>query len=256
MIGGNQRNVRVVVTAWLLTATTIGLLAVTAGTARRPVGELPAYREYVRHWSALHGGYDPSGSPVVRSWLTVAYTGARPLAGWGVRPDVLTAWGLLASAAVVAIAAAGGRWVLLAGGIVVLSGFLDSLDGTVAVLTERVTRFGFVLDSVVDRLSDVAYLLALAVLGATASLCVAAGVALGLLEYTRARAGNAGMGEIGVVTLGERGVRIAVVAGTLFSAGFWVDQADHLAGIGAAAVLVVSGVGWGQLLLVVRRVLR
>ena len=169
---------------------------------------------------------------------------------------MLTAWGLLASAAVVAIAAAGGRWVLLAGGIVVLSGFLDSLDGTVAVLTERVTRFGFVLDSVVDRLSDVAYLLALAVLGATASLCVAAGVALGLLEYTRARAGNAGMGEIGVVTLGERGVRIAVVAGTLVSAGLWVDQADRLAGIGAAAVLVVSGVGWGQLLLVVRRVLR
>ena len=112
---------------------------------------------------------------------------------------MLTAWGLLASAAVVAIVAAGGRWVLLAGGIVVLSGFLDSLDGTVAVLTERVTRFGFVLDSVVDRLSDVAYLLALAVLGATASLCVAAGVALGLLEYTRARAGNASMGEIGVV---------------------------------------------------------
>jgi hypothetical protein len=71
-----------------------------------------------------------------------------------VSPDVLTAWGVLVSAAVAAVAAAGGRWPLAAVGIVVLAGLLDNLDGAVAILSGRTTRWGYVLDSLADRLSD------------------------------------------------------------------------------------------------------
>ena len=112
-------------------------------------------------------------------WLTLAYTLARPLAARGVSPDALTAWGVLVSAAVAAVAAAGGRWPLVAVGIVVVAGLLDNLDGAVAILSGRTTRWGYVLDSLADRLSDAAYLLALWFLGAPGPVCVAGGFADG-----------------------------------------------------------------------------
>lgn len=232
------------------------LTAVSVGTARRPAGAIPSGGEFLQRWSEVHGGYDPSSSVFVRGWLRIAYTGARPLARRGVQPDALTGWGLLVSAAVVPLAKPGSRWPLLGGGTVVLAGLVDSLDGTVAVLTDRITRFGYVLDSVVDRCSDAAYLLALRRLGAAPSLCVAAGGVLGLLEYTRARAGNAGMGEIGVATVGERGIRIPVIAGTLGTAGLYPGHAGAVANMGVASTLALSTIGLGQLLVAVRRALR
>lgn len=232
------------------------LLGLTAVTARPPSTLVPDRDGYFERWSVLHGGYDARSARVVGAWLTLAYRVARPLARAGVQPDVLTVWGLLLSVAVVPLADAGSRWPLLATVVVVGSGLLDNLDGTVAVLTDRATRFGFVLDSLVDRLADAVYLIALWRLGAPAGVCVAAGAALGLLEYTRARAGNAGMRDIGVVTVGERATRIVVTAITLFCAGLYVGHAGLVAALGAAATLGLSAVGLGQLLVVVRRTLR
>jgi phosphatidylglycerophosphate synthase len=243
-------------TGTLLAGFTLLLAAVTVGTARRPAVPPPTHAGFLQRWSALHGGYDPQSSTFVAGWLRIAHTVARPLARRGVQPDVLTIWGLLVSTAVVPLAAPGTRWPLLGSAAVVLAGLVDSLDGTVASLTDRMTRFGFVLDSVVDRVSDAAYLLALWRLAAAPGLCVAAGTALGLLEYTRARAGNAGMGEIGVVTVGERGSRIAVIAATLGTVGLFPAQATPLVTLGAATTLGLSVFGLGQLLLVARRTLR
>jgi len=92
----------------------------------------------------------------------------------------------------------------------------DGIDGCVAALNNRATRFGFVLDSVVDRLSDGLFLSALAVGGGEPAWAVAAGGTLMMLEYTRARAGGAGFREVGVVTVGERPTRtVAAIAGLL-----------------------------------------
>ena len=55
--------------------------------------------EYLAAWSRWHGGTD-TDSPLVRGWLTLAYTLARPLAG--LPPLVATALGLLVAAAAVA----------------------------------------------------------------------------------------------------------------------------------------------------------
>ena len=55
----------------------------------------------------------------------------------------------------------------LAAGIVVLvAGLFDMLDGALARLTGRVSRFGAILDSTLDRLSEAALLLALLVVSA------------------------------------------------------------------------------------------
>ena len=77
--------------ATLLAGSTMLLTALTVATARRPPAPIPSQAEYLRRWSAVHGGYDPASSIFVSGWLRVAFVVARPLAGRGVQPDVVTA---------------------------------------------------------------------------------------------------------------------------------------------------------------------
>ena len=240
-------------TALLLAAATAVLLVLTVATGRRPSEPVPGLAEYLRRWAPLHGGYQPRPGSLAGRWLSLAYAAARPLAARGVAPDLLTAWGVLVSAAVAAIASAGGRWPLAAVAVVVVAGLLDNLDGAVAILTGRTSRWGFVLDSVADRLSDAAYLVALWVLGAPGPLCVIGGGLMGLQEYARARAGNAGMGEVGVITVWERPTRVILTAGLLLGAGLLPGSADLVVTGGAVAWVVLGLVGLSQLLVVIRR---
>ena len=215
--------------------------------------EVLSRASYLDRWQTLHGGYDPRSSRLVGPWLTVVYSLARPFARIGVPPDAVTLLGLAVSGAVVWLCALGDRWVLLAAFVVGASGVLDSLDGAVAVLTGRATRWGALLDSVVDRVSDVLYLLALWVVGAPAWVCLAAGVVVLTQEYARARATAVGMDDVGVVTVGERPTRVIVVAMFLLGAGLYVESAPTWATLGASASLVVGLVAFVQLLVVVRR---
>ena len=225
--------------------------------------EVPTREEYLDTWQMLHGGYDPRSSPVVGPWLTLVYSCARPLARIGVPPDVVTLLGLVVSGVVVALCALGGRWVLLAAFVVGASGLLDSLDGAVAVLTGRASRWGAVLDSVVDRVSDLLYLVALWLVGAPAWVCVVTGAVVVVQEYARARATAVGMDDVGVVTIGERPTRVIVVAMFLLGAGIYTGAGDVLSGgpgsaawwatLGAGVSLAVAVVALVQLVIVVRR---
>jgi phosphatidylglycerophosphate synthase len=210
---------------------------------------------YLARWSQLHGGYDPNGSRLVSGYLRLMYVLARPFAGARVSPDALTLAGLLISGLVVLVAVQEGRWLVLAAVVAAVSGAADNLDGAVAVLTDRATRFGYVLDSLVDRVSDALYLVALWVVGAPGWLCVVGGSLMVLQEYLRARAGNAGMGEIGVVTVWERPTRVVVTAMFLLAGGLFPDWAAEAATAGAAAWVGLGVVGFTQLLVVVRRIL-
>jgi CDP-diacylglycerol--glycerol-3-phosphate 3-phosphatidyltransferase len=74
-----------------------------------------------------------------------------------------------------------------------------------------------------------------------------------LQEYARARAGNAGMGEVGVVTVWERPTRVVLTAFALLACGLFPGQAHRLATLGAVAWIVLGAVGLTQLLLVIHR---
>jgi phosphatidylglycerophosphate synthase len=215
---------------------------------------LPSRDSYLQQWAELHGGYDPRGNTLVRWWLSLTYDVARLPARAGVSPDVLTVVGVLVSIGAAAVASPGDRWLLVAALAVVVSGLLDNVDGAVAVLTGRSTRWGFVLDSAADRVSDLAYVAALWLAGAPAGICVAGGALMFLQEYVRARAGAAGMSEVGVVSVWERPTRVIVTAAFLLCAGLFLD--DLWATLGAALWVVLGVVGLGQLLVVVRRRLR
>lgn len=210
--------------------------------------------EYLRRWSALHGQAATTG--LVRLWLSVTHAVARPVVRAGIGPDTLTVIGLLVACSGVAFAAAGGQWPLLAAAVVVASGLLDNLDGAVAVMTGRASRWGFVLDSLCDRLADSAYVVALWVLGAPGALCVAGGGLAALHEYTRARAAAGGMGDVGIITVSERPTRVIVTTMFLLGAGLYPSAAASWAGAGAAAWATLGAIGLVQLLVVARRALR
>ena len=149
-------------------------------------------------------------------------------------------------------------WVFAVLGVlaVAVSGVLDNLDGAVAVLSGRVSRFGYVWDSVADRCADTAYVLALFLLGAPGWLAVIGGGLAAGQEYTRARAGNAGMGQIGVVTVSERPTRVLVTTFTLLGAGLWPPVGGVVATVGAAAWTVLGLVGFVQVVVAVHAALR
>lgn len=112
--------------------------------------------------------------------------------GVKVSPNVLSVCGVLVSI-VAACGAAYGRF-LLAGLLLLLSGFFDLLDGAVARRMNMVTRFGGFLDSVLDRYSDLLVVFGVAVyflrandhLFCTITFFAAIGVAI--IPYARARA--------------------------------------------------------------------
>ena len=245
---------RLPLTALALAA--LALLAVSVVTARRPSSPPLSLDGYLDRWSAGHG-YDPrTGSIWVRGWLSGVYRLARPLARRGVHPDVLTLWTVVLSLTVLAAAAEGGRWRMLAGWLLVFSGIGDSLDGAVAVMTRRATRWGYVLDSLVDRINDVVYIVAVVVAGAPAWLGASCAFGVFCLEYLRARAGNAGAGEITTVTVGERPNRVAFCAAGLYCSGLFLSAAPRIATAALAALTVLTVVGLLHLARAIRRQLR
>jgi phosphatidylglycerophosphate synthase len=174
----------------------------------------------------------------------------------GVRPDAVSVAGVLVAVASVVPAASGGRWPVAAAALVAVSGLLDALDGAVAVLAGRTTRWGFVLDSLCDRIADAAYAGALFAAGAPATLAVAGGAVAWLHEYVRARSVAAGLREVGVVTVSERPTRVLVAALFLLGTGLYPTASTSWATAGACALTAVGTVGLVQLLLVVHRRLR
>jgi len=215
---------------------------------------LVPWPEYLRQWSALHGGVEPSVG-LVRGWLRLVYALARRPARAGVPPSAVTLAGVVMTAAAVPAAAGGGRWPVLAAAAIGLAGLLDSLDGAVAVLSGRVSRWGGLLDSVADRVGEVALGAVLVVLGAPLWL-VGVGVSAGwLLEYVRARAGALGVADAGVISVGERPTRTVLVAMFALAAGIHPPQSGLLAVLAGAALALLSVVGLAQVLVAVRRLL-
>jgi phosphatidylglycerophosphate synthase len=221
---------------------------VGAGLSARSV---PGRGEYLARWSRLHGGASTTG--LVGWWLGIAHAVARPLVRAGVGPWPVTAAGVVLAGVACWPASAGNRWPVLAALLVGASGLLDNLDGAVAVLSGRTSRWGFVLDSGCDRLADAAYCLALLLAGAPAGLAVVGAALAWLHEYVRARAAVTGMPEIGVVTVSERPTRVIVTAMFLLGAGVYPGAAHVWAGAGAAAWTVLGAVGLAHLLLVVHQ---
>ena len=210
--------------------------------------------EYATAWSGLHGGFDPrSASPVVRGWVRLAYRIGSFLARRRVAPITVTIAGVLLCLAVPFAALAGRPGLALGALLVLLAAVADGLDGAVAVVSGRVSRAGFVYDSVADRIGELGWLAAFWVAGAPGWLVVAAGAASWLHEYLRARATAGGMAEIGAVTVGERPTRVSVgITGLVLGA---IAFPGTVVTVAAAVWLALQITGFAQLTAAVRRAL-
>lgn len=106
---------------------------------------------------------------------------------------------------------------LLALIMIIVSGFMDALDGALARSIGSETRFGSVLDAVLDRYVEFLIMIGIAVGGYVEWLYVIIAVFSSIMvSYTRARAESSGGLESCAVGLFERQERlITVIIGTL-----------------------------------------
>ena len=134
----------------------------------------------------------------------------------GITPNTLTLTNLTLNIVAAYVIAAGH---FLLGGVLILgSGLFDLLDGALARFTKRTTKFGAVLDSTVDRVSEAATLCGLLIwyvpqAGATLKIVLIFVVLIGsfLVSYIRARAEGLGWQcQIGLFTRAERVIVLAV----------------------------------------------
>lgn len=140
----------------------------------------------------------------------------------GVSPNGVTWFGFILTAMAALLIILG--FFSVSGVMVLIAGFCDTLDGALARLTGRVTRFGAVLDSTLDRASEGILLLAILVFYVRTSnerpVLMALLVALALIgsylvSYVRARAEGIGLTcEVGISTRTER--VLVMVLGLVF----------------------------------------
>jgi len=106
---------------------------------------------------------------------------------------------------------------LLGGVLVLVSGLFDLLDGALARFTKQSTKFGAILDSTIDRLSEAAIFCGLLVWYmpkvATLEIVLIFAALIGsfLVSYIRARAEGLGLEcRVGLFTRAERVIVLAV----------------------------------------------
>jgi len=139
---------------------------------------------------------------------------ARVVAKTGITPNAVTITGFLLIVGVAWVLSQG--HFLLGGFLVVLASSLDFIDGALARVTARSTKFGALLDSSLDRYSEAVLLFGLlwfyAQRGAITEVLLIFATIVGslLVSYVRARAEGLGLdAEVGIM---RRTMRILTLA--------------------------------------------
>ena len=160
--------------------------------------------EFYLAWSKLHGDAKIAG--IVKGWLSISFSTSKALARIRIAPNALTILGLVFG--VLLYMNANAIWAPL---ILVISLICDGVDGSLAIITGKSSKWGALLDSVVDRFTEFFWILALYSLGVDSKILIAVLILASAQEYLRARAGGVGLTQVGVVTLAERPVRASFV---------------------------------------------
>jgi archaetidylinositol phosphate synthase len=160
--------------------------------------------EFYLAWSKLHGDAKIVG--IVKGWLSISFPTSKALVRIRITPNALTILGLVFG--VLLYMNANAIWAPL---ILVISLICDGVDGSLAIITGKSSKWGALLDSVVDRLTEVFWILALYSLGVDSKILIAVLILASAQEYLRARAGGVGLTQVGVVTVAERPVRASFV---------------------------------------------
>lgn len=158
----------------------------------------------------------------------------------GVSPDAVTVFGMVGVISGAVLATQG--WLVASVAVVTLSALTDVIDGAMARMRGRPSRFGALLDSTTDRISDGAVFSAAAYwLAVTGDHWGLAGALISLVagqvvSYVKARAESLGLNaDVGLI---ERFERLAVLGVGGLLSGFGVSW-----GL-TAAVWVLAVLSW------------
>ena len=160
--------------------------------------------EFYLAWSKLHGDAKIAG--IVKGWLSITFPTSKALVRIRITPNALTILGLVFG--VLLYMNANAIWAPL---ILVISLICDGVDGSLAIITRQSSKWGALLDSVVDRLTEVFWVFALYSLGVDSKILITVLILASTQEYLRARAGGVGLKQVGVVTVAERPVRASFI---------------------------------------------
>lgn len=133
------------------------------------------------------------------------------------------------------------------GGILLLiSGFFDIVDGQVARITGKTSKKGAFLDSVFDKIAEVAIFLGILVGNYSEGYLVLLAITLSLLvSYTRARAESLGI-QLQGVGIGERAERLLVIAIVGMAGAIFLNYAVII-------VIIIAGITFVQRMIATSR---
>ena len=134
-------------------------------------------------------------------------------ASTGLSPNFWTLVGLVFALASALVYGLGMEFGLIIGGILLLvSGFFDMVDGQVARATGKTSQKGSYLDSMFDKIAEVAIFLGLLIGGYAEPYLVILAITLSLLvSYARAKSDALSI-KLQGVGIGERAERLLVIA--------------------------------------------
>ena len=134
-------------------------------------------------------------------------------ASTGISPNVWTAVGLIFAFISSLVYGISLEFSLILGGILLLiSGFFDIVDGQVARYANRISKSGGFLDSIFDKIAEVAIFFGILLGGYVEPYLVILAISLSLLvSYTRAKADTLGI-KLQGIGIGERAERLLVIA--------------------------------------------
>jgi len=137
----------------------------------------------------------------------------KAFASTGLSPNFWTAVGLVFALASALVYGLNIEFGLIIGGILLLvSGFFDMVDGQVARVTGKTSQKGSYLDSMFDKIAEVAIFLGLLVGGYAEPYLVMLAITLSLLvSYARAKSDALNI-KLQGVGIGERAERLLVIA--------------------------------------------
>ena len=137
----------------------------------------------------------------------------KTFAATGLSPNVFTVIGLVFAFISSIVYGLGFEYALVIGGIILLiSGFFDIVDGQVARYANKMSKKGGFLDSIFDKIAEVAIFFGILVGNYAEPYLVFLAITLSLLvSYTRALADSAGIKMQGI-GIGERAERLLVIA--------------------------------------------
>ncbi len=153
-----------------------------------------------------------------------------------IKPNTITILGLIISIASIPLAYFNYLIPLLF--IIILSVFMDVLDGAVARLSNNVTPFGGVLDSFCDRIEELFYITSLIIIGLPIHLGLISLALSYLISYVRALGELKGINMEGIGII-ERAERILLILVSVFLAIIFQGHELFILGLTMPIIILI-----------------